>query len=313
MKYNLMAKAKTNKKMIQASSKARKRVVKRVVQSGDSLDGYAAMHAHMLADPCGADLGPTVYTGDPGYINRFNKARTLGTNPGQTTTLQIYKPGNGLVYYNELAASNSTFTVAYGNDYPGSAFYVANASKVRCGAFCVTISPIASPNNATGRVYFGVVPASSIKTGTINCDDLIRLQVESVAISQIGVQPLEIKWSPGGFDDRYSPVPVGPDDDSDRNVLLIVTTGLPAASGIFVRETAITEWTPTSGLGVVIDSTAAKASRCDKDCVLRALKRTDANWWWSLGKKTFRITKGAIVGYAAGGIPGAVIAAGKFL
>jgi hypothetical protein len=132
-------------------------------------------------------------------------------------------------------------------------------------------------------------------------------------MSQVGVNPLEIKWTPGGFDDRYSPVPVTSDDDSDRNLLLVITTGLPPASGIFVRETAITEWTPVAGLGVVIDSTAAKASVCDKDCVLRALKKADANWWWSLGKKTFRITRNVITGYAVGGVPGAVVAAGKFL
>ena len=75
---------KTTKPVPRPKKLARKRMVR--ADQSDSLDHAAVLHAHMLADPCGAELAQTTYTGDPGYVNRFNKARTLGTGAGNTTT-----------------------------------------------------------------------------------------------------------------------------------------------------------------------------------------------------------------------------------
>jgi hypothetical protein len=117
------------------------------------------------------------------------------------------------------------------------------------------------------------------------------------------MQPLDVKWSPGTFDDRYSPTTTA-DDDTDRNVILICATGLPAATGLQFRMTAIYEWVPFISLGIVNDSTQVKSSVCDKECILRELKRKDINWWWSLGRKTLKVASAVATSAATAGLPG---------
>lgn len=300
------------------SSKKPKKVrkVKVVRSESDDLDAPAVAAANMYYDPCGSTLVPTVYPGDRGYVNRFASTFNLGTTAGDTFTLCIFKPGVQVMYTVSGASALTSGTITYADTLaPGAAFTNSNASKIRCAGACITYRPLSTPNNATGMIYYGVVPASSVPEGaTLIPQALLPLLTNSVSATQALLNPLEIKFSPGAFDDRYCP-PVGitADDDTDRNVIIVLANGLPSGGGATLRATAIYEWTPTVGSAVVIDSTSVKPSRCDFNCVLRNLKRKDPEWWWALGRKVLRGGTTVAKAYLTAGAPGAVMAASRFL
>ncbi|APG76229.1 hypothetical protein 3 [Changjiang tombus-like virus 16] len=281
-----------------------------------TLDRAALEAAVMYSDPCGADLVPTVYPGDAGYINRFNTINTVGTVAGQTATVMIWRPGTqGCVEYG-VADGGVGVVTAYNTNFPGLTFLNTNASKTRCGAFCATVRPVAAPNTCTGTIYFGVVNARAVRSGlNLSPNAMIPLCSESVSASQALMAPLEVRWSPGDFDSRYSEVnnPNVAADDSDYNCLLVVAIGLPAATGIQYRATSIMEWCPNSNLGIANDATRVKPSACDKECVLNFLKKKDKNWWWSLGNKTLKVAKTVASGYYSGGAIGALGSLTKFM
>lgn len=287
----------------------------KLVAGDDRLDQAAIGAAKMLMNPCGAELVPSVYPGDMGYMARFNSRFTAANIAGETCNAVVFKPGNNVMANFSNAASSTTVTLGFADTQaPGAAFLNSNATKVRATGACIEVQPISAPNAATGVIYFGIVPASSCAAGLIrSCDQLAQLCTHQVTVSQALMQPLEIRWVPGTFDDRYSPVQgITSDDDTDRNVLLVVTIGMPAATGLNFRATAIYEWAPEANVGVPYDATTVKPSKCDIGCTIRNLRRKDANWWWQLGSKAAGVGATAL-GYYVGGPIGAATALAKYL
>lgn len=279
------------------------------------LDSHGAMAARMFYDPCGANLGETVYPGDRGYVSRFVQNISMGLSAGQTVSAAVIKPGNNVGSFTASLIGSDNATIAFANaSMPGAGFLSSTANKFRCAGFCVTARAISAPNNATGTVHFGVVPASALINGVATqYNTLISYCTESVAAANTLMAPLDIKWSPGSFDDRYATGANAADDDSDRNIILIVASGFPAAAGLQLRLTAIYEWTPAVSFGIVTDATSVRNSVCDKECVLKALKSKDPDWWWSLGKKAVKIAGGIASGAWTGGPIGALGAAVRFM
>lgn len=281
----------------------------------DPLDAYAKMHMAMLADPCGSDLSQSVYPGDRGYVNRFTANQGLGTTATDTVFALVIKPGNQVMFAAAGANSGTPTTIVYSSGgFPGIGFLGTNASKARCVAHCVNVRPNASPSAGTGTIHYGVINAAALPNGKATTfDAILSYCTESVSASQALMSPLEVKWSPGGFDDRYnqftSSLPVITDDDSDRNVLVVVFTGYPAGTGAVAKYTTIQEWSPNVALGITCDATSVKQSVCDVQCVLRNLKRKDANWWWKLGTATVRGASAVASAYYTGGPVGALSAA----
>lgn len=305
-----MAKTTKNKK----SSTQRPRKL-RQKQLSSGLDACATNHMRMLYDPCDASLEESVYPGDRGYVNRFVANASYGTGAGATSFMAVIKPGNAVSTNFDSALSATPSVLAFSKAaYPGASFLNANTSKNRAVSFCITVRPIASANNATGTIYFGIVNAQTLANGTsVSPDVLAQYCTNSVSAAQALINPLEIKWCPGGFDDRYGATTALSDDDSDRNVLVVVGTGFPAASGVQYRMTGITEWSPAGTLGIVADATSVSKSNNTISNVTRVLKQKDPNWWWSLGKKTMRLGSTVVGGYAAGGPVGALGAALSYL
>lgn len=307
-----MAKNKTIKR---APIARRKRRTKAAAAATDGLDADAQKHAMMLYDPCSAQLAQSVYTGDQGYVNRFASYFNIATGVGETCAVCILKPANGVMYTVGTAAGTTAITLGFSTaSVAGTSFLTANASKQRAVSACLAVRPVAAPNSATGTLYYGVVNAQSLALGTVTTpNQLIDLCTESVSYSQALMAPLEVKWSPGGFDDRYTVPATNSDDDSDRNVILLVGVGQVAATGINIRQICINEWIPKVGLGINNDATNTKTSTCDIACVLRNLKRKDTDWWWSLGKSAFKVGKNITNGYFSGGVVGAMGAVTKYM
>lgn len=310
-----MAKIKQSRRLRRPARKQRAPPV--VEPAHDVLDEHAAKAARMYFDPCGADLAPSVYPGDRGYVNRWTSALTAGGATGETCCMQIFKPGVNVMAGSGNAVPTADITVGYADTQaPGAAYLNTNASKARCLGACFQVRPVASPNACTGQIYFGVIPASSLPNGLTGTtyNGLFALLSQSVSASQALMQPLEIKWSPGAFDDRYSPVTsVIEDDDTDRNIIVVLGIGLPPGTGLHIKTTAIYEWAPARSVFTTIDSTSINPSKCDFNCVLRNLKRKDPEWWFSLGKKVLKGARDVTLGYYTGGPIGATTALAKYL
>lgn len=285
-------------KKLMTRRKALAKGKKRPVQGGDDLDVHAVGAAHMLYDPCGADLVPSVYPGDKGYINRFVTNFTAATIAGETTFYSMFKAGVNVNTAGSAANATTNFPgLGFADTQaPGAAFLNTTASKLRCLGACYQVRVNAAPNNCTGMLYYGVVPASTFVNGTVlNFNEIAPFLTQSVSCSQVAMQPLEIKWVPGLFDEKYcDSFGIVSDDDSDRNMIVIAGTGLPAATGVNIKSTGIYEWTPSTSTRITIDSTGVNPSRCTLSCVLRNLKRKDADWWWALGKKTLTDRKSVV-------------------
>jgi len=289
-----------------------------VMAKNDDLDTGGLAAARMFYDPCGADLAPSAYPGDRGYVNRFVANFTVANTGGITSIASIWKPGNAVSSNISALLPSDPQTITYANAMPGNVFLAANSSRQRCLGFCILVRPLCTPTTASGTIHFGNASAASLANGVSTSPDGLSSNVcsESVSVSQALMAPLEIKWSPGSFDDRYSPTwqaGFTGDDDSDRNVLVLVAIGLPPGTGLQIRVTAIFEWSPRPSLGIVQDATSVKQTLCDKECIIRNLKRKDPNWWWGIGKKAFGVGKSLVQGYYTGGAIGAMGAAVKFI
>lgn len=311
-----MAKTKASKKVVKVAAKTRPRA-RRATADADALDSHAIAAARMLMDPCGADLAPTVYPGDRGYINRFQGiVASAGGAAGETATIWVVKPGVGVAWNAGAALPTTSITVGLADSqFPGAG--VTNTySKMRTAGFCSIIRPNTAVNTATGMIYYGNIPATYFTQGRVfsgGVSDLLGLLTQSVSCAQAVVSPLEVCWSPGAFDDRYCPISgVTSDDDTDRNALVVVCVGMPAATGLNIRNTVIHEWTPGENQAV-IDSTSVNPSKCDFNCVLRNLKRKDANWWWRLGTRLAHGAISVLGAYTTGGVGAAAIASAKYL
>jgi len=296
-------------KKLKQRKQVRTRRIRTTRVEEDTLDEHARKAALMYVDPCGADLVPTVYPGDRGYINRFNSVFEVATGATQTCGMWLAKPGVGVAYnVGLLNASGTAGTVAFvDTQMPGAGFMNSNARKFRCAGFCTAIRVNATVNSATGAFYYGIIPAQSLVEGFgfSALESIIPLLTNVVSASQVAVAPLEICWSPGAFDDRYvQATGVTGDDDSDRNILVVIGIGLPAASGYNVRNTAIYEWTPTA---TTIDSTSVGPSRCDFGCILRNLKRKNPDWWFKLGQRGVSVAGNILGAYSTGGVGKAVV------
>lgn len=283
-----------------------KRVQKPQLTRTPQLDLMALKHAHMLYDPCNSDLSESTYPGDRGYVNRFTANNGTPTLAGHTGFVLIFKPGNALGHISSFTDPAANITIAFGNgNYPGNAFYSTNCAKQRAVAFCVSLQHLASATNVSGFIDFGVISAAQLPNAAVMSPNQIAgLLTNKVTAMSTLTQTLEVKWCPGSFDDRYCPQGVT-DDDSDRNVVVIVGRNLAASVGTGFKVTAITEWAPKVGLEVALDATSVKESECDKDCVIKYLNSRDKDWWWELGAKTLKFATRALKGYARGGFLGA--------
>lgn len=302
------------KKIIKVGGKQKKKPMKQV--DVDALDSHGVAAAKMLMDPCGAPLAPSVYPGDIGYLGRFNSRFQGGAAAGETVNVMLFKPGNNLTYNISTTALTGSFTVGWvDTQAPGAGFLNGVGDKCRALGACAVVQPNAAPSNATGIIYYGNLPASMFAQGkVVDYAAALAACTHQVTVSQALMQPLEVRWSPGTFDDRYSPTSgITSDDDSDRNVICVVTIGLAPATGVSFRLAAIYEWAPTSNSGAAYDGTTVKQSRCDISCVLRNLKRKDPEWWWSLGKKVIKLGRETAIGYYTGGPLGAVARLGTFV
>lgn len=284
-----------------AAKAAQKFLPKMSVKKGLAcLDVPAQKAAHMLMDPCNAELAPAVYRGDQGYKTRFVSNASIGQTANATCTAVIFTPSLSRIYSADAATSGAAVTWGTGSfPNPGQTFLAANADSVRsCGA-CLTAYPTSATLSIQGFVYSGIVPESAALDAT-SIDGLIQLCNNSARVQL--VEPMEIKFVPGAGDEVYNPVGGSIQVDNDNMCIVLCFTGLPTASGIRVRATNIVEWKANPALGITTQSHLSTPSANTIEHVKRCLMEQDPHWYTNVGN----IVKSTIKGYVSGGVTGAV-------
>lgn len=255
-------------------------------------NGETAMlkaHAAMLYDPCNARLSACVGRGDAGIMQRFSTSFNVGTGVGATAGYLVVVPGAGLITSADLAATTTASTATYAaTSTPGYALLNANSANMRCVGCCVEIMPLAAESSRAGWFALGNVAAGLIpQGGSVTPDGIAGLLPTTM---RVGDGSTSIKWSPGSNDDLYNGLGLLA-SNTDNNAVAFVWGNCPAAVGFRIRITAIVEWRPKAGMGMVDSAVEVSGTRSTLDDVKRFLTSKDPNWWWSVGKSVFNAAK----------------------
>lgn len=204
-------------------------------------------HVKMVVDPCTAVLGHTGYRGNDGFVQRFTTTTTRTTAATATAFVYIFHPAYNSSYYTEVATAGTGFTpTATPIAGPGQTFLLASASTMRPVASCLSISYLGTELNRQGIIYMGLLKASVLGGGH-TVGTLQALLGTSVRTPD---HNLECKWLPSPSDESYWETgSVAPDDNGDRNVIVIAGSGFTNGIDVALKTTLITEWQPKSNLG----------------------------------------------------------------
>lgn len=281
MKYNLMAKS---KKTVQKQS-TRSVQPKRKKAKRSPVKNLATDYAQLLVDPCNGPINKNVYPGPQGMVQRFTSDFTVNGAAGLTCGVFAYFPKlNGFLSYS-LTTSSTTFTPAWAVGMPvspGHAFLAGVAARSRPHAACITAIPSAlSVTNIQGEWAYGVATSAELLSlGAASTVDGVFNLLNTRSIVQRAT--LEVKWSPGLRDNQFASYGTIADTDvSDDNVVVLAYKGIPAATPIGIRLTAVLEWTPRSGQGLSTDGTSS-APGINHVAVAAALHKHKPNWFHSV-------------------------------
>lgn len=249
------------------------------------VDSPAASFARMLDDPCNADVKTGVYPGEIGAVQRAVADFSTAGGAGNTCGYVMYWPSVNAADQGSTTAGtvilSHNWTVASPFS-PGHSLFQAVASKTRCLGACLQLSPASlSLTNIVGEVTVGCVSADMIPVGAgaLTVDQIFNtLSLKSV----LQRKPVEVKFTPGTFDNRYNSYGTAATaDTSDTNMLVIAWRGIPAGTAFSARITALLEYTAKSTSSIAA-SAAATSGGLNHLAVTTALHKHKPSWFHNL-------------------------------
>lgn len=252
-------------------------------------------HVSMLLDPCNAPLGPTAYRGSDGFVTRFNKVDSF-TSANTAFAFAFYPAYNSIWQGTYTDASVST-SAAWATAGPGQSFLLSNAESQRAVAACVRAEYVGTELNRQGIIYYGVVPESALSSSSTLL--LKQSLLQKAVRTPDGV--LECKWVPSSSEEEYwATGGVAPDQNADRNVIVIIGSGFSAGVTMNFQATLIAEWRPKFGVGMMTPSPNTPDAPAGLEHVRSYLSKL-GNWWvegartlataYSVGNQMLRATR----------------------
>lgn len=262
---------------------------------GGGLDEPARLWAKLLADPCAGTLAPPCYpSGSGGTLVRVESDFIYGSAATLTAGVVCFTPallaGNTTTVTNtSLAAftlaADTTATVFNSSDLsalqPGLN-QVTSWSGVRPVAACIQVYWPGSELNRQGVVSFANVAAGVLENIPTSVANLRSL---SQNVMRVPENMAEIKWRPGEADNQFinpNTPPVGNQELTGHNSVMVTFAGLPTAVGIRFRCVVVYEVIPASGSGFVVMPQTRPGSRYTVNDILGALDR-GGNWALTVG------------------------------
>lgn len=245
----------------------------------------AAAYARMLDDPCNAEMHTGVYPGEIGAVQRAVADFSTAGGAGNTCGFLMYYPAiNGA---DQGTAPAGSTIISHGwtvsSPYsPGHSLFQNVAAKSRCLGACLQLSPASlSLTNIVGEVAVGCVSADMVAQGpaTVTVDQLFNtLSLKSI----LQRKPVEVKFAPGCFDNKYTSYgTLATADLSDTNMLVIAWRGIPAGTQFSARITALLEYTAKSTSSIAA-SASATSGGINHLAVTTALHKHKPSWFHNL-------------------------------
>lgn len=280
-----MAKGAKGKKKQQPKGNGLPRKPRRAMPTVRSmLDSQAIAYRSLLLDPCAANLAHPVYGGGAGGILcRFTSTIVVGNSAGETGFIYHWTPGTMTTGQDEIVVTGfsnpGTATVAVGIlGAPGKDYLPTNAMSFRCVSACATLTYTGSELNRSGSVWYGQTTGQLCNIGVSYVGiDMPKSLPRNIRTPD---QSVDILWRPGATDYDYvvptDPFSENPPQKDDRGSITVVATGLPAATGIQIRMTAVYEYQPRYNTGMTVTTTARSTSNNTLNQILNSIP--DNSW-----------------------------------
>lgn len=267
---------------------ATRRARQRVAQMKAGLDAAAAQWARLLSDPCNAPLVHPIYPGaDGGALIRVEAEYTWFAGAGETSGCLFWLPGHpgtdSMRGFGAVNSATATGAIDVSPQAPGYTWLRANSTNARCVAACMQVfwpgtelnrGGFVAGGNLAGGVFTDILGGTAVLSA-----DMVRTMVPNR--SRVPEGCFEVRWVPSAGDfqwvDPSESTTVGGNINS-KSALCLSASGLPAATGLRVRQVAVYEYTPKYNLGVVTPFNSRAKSRNSLDDVINYLDRSVPNW-----------------------------------
>jgi len=297
----------------QAASRKRK-------SKGAAKAGGMTAYKRLLLDPCYAPMTHLPGLTTTGNLLRFESDFIIGEGAGQTAGVVVWRPGgmmggtpeavntdNGFIYAQRAVDTDSWVfaapSVAAGNTVatyvPGYSYLQSNARAYVCVAACARLMWPGSEQNRQGFVFGGDAPSFALTVGAPNYT-VAGLRATAPKSVRMPANDFEVKWRPGTGDlSMQYPGSTGTDYEVDsRTSLYLGWSGLPAATGVRIRFTAVYEYLPPLVLGMVPPMGALSVSGENPARAIAELDKSNPQWVYS--KIREYATAGAITALMGG-------------
>lgn len=288
-----MAARKQRKQRKPRQKPTKNRPLRMVVKRG--LDAAAAAYARLLVDPCNAPLTYPVYGGSDGsYLVRCESYFNAGVGASDTAHVLSWAPGcvgssetiatndKSLLVGSGPSSTGSMTLTALGPQSPGQSWLRNNASSYRAVAACISVIYPGSELNRSGIMGFGCVSAAVLGEKFFDNQPVTAVDtlttLPSATKTPDGV--VEINWRPSDNDSLFH----NPDDSASdeltarKNAIVVAATGLPPGVGLTYKLTAVYEYKPKYGTGIVQPTRTVRSTNTLTE-VLNWLNGVAGNPW----------------------------------
>jgi hypothetical protein len=289
----------------------------------------------MIVDPCHSAIdGSTIYGGSTSSIRqrirRINTAsHTPSSTPGTYGTLWCFHPVHGsFVFRKSSVTSGEWFLTSESGQFerdPALSTYLSDVSQRSIGA-CLSVAFAGAELERRGTVYSGIVNGATVfeflrggsggEGTSTSIDEFVRCLG---TVQRIPNDMFEITWIPTDNDEMFIE-PITPTALNDTNRTLyartnfivmgyIATQTVSDTVGITWSATNILEFTPTTGQGLILDSSHVPSSAnrgVTVSSLIRTLQSKDPAWYVNAFKKVSLLLGRGMSAYASGGALGVV-------
>lgn len=287
--------------------KVRKTAKMRLVRSVRPAFDKAAMdYVKLLLDPCGAPLTHPVGTPTGGILIRAQSIVPLGTPSSSTAGLLHWIPGainlnNSELLFSTPSSSSVATVMGTSPSAPGKTFITNNASDYRCVAACARIMYDGTELNRSGRIGYGNTIGGSITLSTVTPVDGVISTLTHVERTPQTVA--EIRWCPNEADMTFIDpgANIAPQDRERRSAITIAVANYAATFPLTVEFTAVYEYKPVLGQGVVTQNRTASTSPFTVAQVISYINSMAGDPWVHAGMSMARnliLQNAGTMGYA---------------
>lgn len=311
----MVAKTNKNKKQAIRAKKANRVNKPRAMES--EATAAAKRYAHLLLDPCRAELDYAPYSGSKlDYVLRKKSQTVVGADSYQVL---FWHPTLGMFGYSSTVSTGAGALVSLSQ---GSPFLDSTFLATRPVAGCFGLEWIGAESGRQGWINAGIVTGSAVKNSLAYDATVTAFSIDSWARSathteRMPIDKFEVNWVPGPKD-ATTPTPyIGGNlgataangafwasELEGRNFIMIVLSNITITPSVLLTLTAVAEVSQSASVNVTSNAGTLVRPKFDYTAVIASLQSKDTGWYVNTFKKITQFAVGAVGAYTGGGLPG---------